>query len=287
MLALVVVTLLWGTSFPLVGEVADGRDVGQLLVFLALRFTLATLAFLPILRPVLRSSLGKGSRPWLDGLFVGALLFGGFLLQTMGLARTTPSRSAFVTMLSVPMVPFFSAAWHRRRPSFAHVASSVFALLGVGLVLSPGGALAPNAGDALTAVASILFAAEVLALERTARRSPALVLAVGQIAGVALFSMLALLVVRVELPETWPGLWRGVIVTGIFCTTIALALMTWGQARVPAEVAAVVFALEPVCAALFELLYTGRGLSGLQWLGGGVVVGAVALGARAPVPGEA
>lgn len=279
------VTILWGVSFPLVGEVAAGRPLGLLLVFLALRFSLATLCFLPFLRPLLRASAGRGVRPWLDAGRIAALLFGGFLLQTMGLVHTTPSRSAFVTMLSVPMVPFLAALWHRRGPSRTHVLASLVALVGVGGVLSPGGRLAPNLGDALTLAAALFFALEILLLERLTRRSPVLVLAVGQIAGVALLSLAALAWLRPALPSEWPGLGRGVVVTGILCTSLALGLMTFGQARVRAEVAALVFALEPVFASLFELAWTGRGMSPVQWGGAALVVAAVAASARAPVPG--
>jgi drug/metabolite transporter (DMT)-like permease len=118
-----------------------------------------------------------------------------------------------------------------------------------------------------------------------ARRSPTLPIAFGQIAVTALLALLVLPFLPFEWPQTWPGLWPAVGVTGLVCTTIALGLMVWGQARVPAEAAAVVFALEPIWAALFEWLYMGTSLGPMQWSAGVLVVGSVVLAARAPVPG--
>ena len=285
-LALVLVTALWGISFPLVGQAVSGRAPGQILAFLALRFGLATIAFLPVARPILRASRGRGVRPWLDALLVGALLFGGFGLQTLGLVHTTPGRSAFITMVSVLLVPFVAAAWHRRRPSRAHVLGCVGAFVGLAFVMSPGGEFRPNVGDLLTFGCAGLFGLHVVAIERVTRRSPTFVIAFGQIAAVGVLSALALPFVPLEWPAEWPGLWLAVVVTGLVCTTLALGLMVWGQARVPAEVAAVIFALEPIWAALFELAWLGTGLGALQWVAGGVVVASVVLASRAPVPGE-
>jgi drug/metabolite transporter (DMT)-like permease len=222
-------------------------------------------------------------RPWLFSLCIGALFFVAFYLQSIGLQHTTPSRSAFVTVMSVPMVPFLCALMHRRAPSPVHLIASLVATLGIGLVLAPGGELAPNRGDWLTLASAAVFAVEILLLEYVTRRAPVLLVAFGQIAGVALFSGLALTVVPLELPDSWPGLLVGVLVTGLFCTTLALGGMTWGQARVRAEVAAIIFALEPVFAALFVWLWVGQGLGPLQSLGGLVVFSAVAWSSRIPV----
>ena len=281
--ALVLTTALWGISFPLVGDVVEGRSQGQLLLFLFLRFSLATLAFLPLAGVLRDATRSAGARAWLLSLGVGALLFVGFYLQTWGLKYTTAGRSAFLTVLSVPMVPLFAALWHRRRPSPVHLGASLVATLGIGLVLAPGGSLEPNLGDGLTLLSACAFALEILLLEAVTRRAPTSIVAVGQIAGVALIAGLALLVVPFEIPESWPGLTRGVVVTGLLCTTFALGLMTWGQARVRAEVAAVIFALEPIFASGFEWGVYGVGLGPWQLAGAGVVFASVVWAARIPV----
>ena len=282
-IALVIVTALWGVSFPLVGEAVDGRSQGQVLYFLFLRFSLASVAFLPLAGNLRDATRKAGWHAWKLSFLVGAILFLGFYLQTWGLQHTTPSRCAFITMLSVPLVPLLSGIVHRRAPSRIHVLGSLFAVCGVGLVLAPGGDLRPNFGDGLTLLGAILFAVEILMLEYVTRRAPTVIVAVGQIVGAALFCALTLVFVPLEIPAEWPGLWVGVGVTGIVCTTLALGGMTWGQARVSAEVAAVIFALEPIFAAVFVWIYLGEALGPMQLVGGAIVFASVVWAARVPV----
>ncbi|HJO26017.1 MAG TPA: DMT family transporter [Planctomycetota bacterium] len=286
--ALFLATALWGVTFTVIGGAVQGRDTGDLLIFLTLRFSLATLAFLPWLPAILRQARGRGAAPWIDAAKVGVLLFASFLLQTLGLVHTTPSRSAFVTSLSVLFVPFIAAWLARRKPSRLHLYASLLALAGLAVVLAPDGRPEPNLGDWLTFACAVVFAFEIVVLEGAAARSPLGILALGQIATVALLAGLCLPFCGVGLADLatsvtgdgWPELLPAVAVTGVLCTTVALGLVTWGQARLRAETVAILFALEPLWAALFEWLWTGSGLTPIQWFGGALVIVAVCLAAR-------
>lgn len=286
--ALLLATALWGITFTVIGGAVEGRRPGELFFFLALRFSLASLAFLPWLPAILRQARGRGLAPWLDAARVGVLLFLSFLLQTLGLLHTTPSRSAFVTSLSVLFVPFIAAYLARRRPSPVHLWASLLALLGLAVVLAPDGHPQPNLGDWLTLACALVFAFEIVVLEQAAGRTPLGILALGQIATVALLSGLCLPFSGLGLDDLqarlvgdeWPELMPAVAVTGVLCTTVALGLVTWGQARLRAETVAILFALEPLWAALFEWLWTGATLTPIQWAGGVLVIVAVLLAAR-------
>ena len=95
---LVVVTAIWGASFVVV---QDALRLADPFTFLVLRFTLAA-ALLTALD--WRGLLDR--RILVSGGALGALLFVGFITQTAGLQFTTPSRSGFLTGLSVLLVPF-------------------------------------------------------------------------------------------------------------------------------------------------------------------------------------
>ena len=114
-LALAGTALIWGSTFVVVKEALAGIST---VLFLTLRLGLAALALAIAfrlrpggLRPF-RESVGRGA---LAGLF----LFGGFLLQTMGLRYTSPSKSAFLTGLSIVMVPLLGSAVYRSVPSLS------------------------------------------------------------------------------------------------------------------------------------------------------------------------
>ncbi|MCA8979252.1 MAG: DMT family transporter [Planctomycetes bacterium] len=283
---LVLVTAMWGVSFPLIGEIMGDDPEENEFVFLALRFALATAVFLPIAPIVRRQSMGRGLLPWMLGAILGVLLFVGYWTQTVGLKYTTPPRSAFVTMLSVPLVPILAALTFRRPPLFVHVAGSLLAVAGVGIVLAPSGSFEPNRGDWWTLACAAVFAVEILAMASFARRVPPAVLTFAMIGTVALCSFFGLAVTEGTQPHYDAAFWVAVGVTGIVCTTLAMGGMTWAQGRVSAETAAIVFALEPVFASLFDYLHTAQTLTRWQWIGGLVVVLAVAWTSRAPTPSE-
>src|ERR1700691_3971477 len=106
-LALAGVTVIWGTTFVVVKSAL--AEVSTL-VFLTLRFWVAAVALILIYRGAIRK---KGVGP---GVLAGSLLFTAYVFQTMGLELTTPSKSAFLTGLSIPLVPLASSLVYRSKP---------------------------------------------------------------------------------------------------------------------------------------------------------------------------
>ena len=95
LLVLLAVTAVWGVTFV---QVKDAVAIYPLFAFLALRFAIAsgTLAIpgAARLRGLGRAGLGAG-------VLAGALLGGGYALQTAGLERTTVSSTGFITGMYV------------------------------------------------------------------------------------------------------------------------------------------------------------------------------------------
>ncbi|HEY1335403.1 MAG TPA: DMT family transporter, partial [Myxococcaceae bacterium] len=106
---LVAVTAIWGASFVVV---QDAVRLADPFTFLTLRFILGAAVL------TARDWRGLRDRRLVRaGVGLGALLFVGFVTQTMGLQFTTPSRSGFLTGLSVLLVPFVGLLLFRRWPS--------------------------------------------------------------------------------------------------------------------------------------------------------------------------
>src|ERR1700689_2874317 len=112
-LALAAVTIIWGTTFVVVKSAL--AEVSTL-VFLTLRFWVAAVALILIYRGAIRKN-GIG-----PGLLAGGLLFTAYVFQTMGLELTTPSKSAFLTGLSIPMVPLIGSVVYKVRPRLVEIA---------------------------------------------------------------------------------------------------------------------------------------------------------------------
>jgi drug/metabolite transporter (DMT)-like permease len=203
---------------------------------------------------------------------LGALLFVGFVTQTMGLQFTTPSRSGFLTGLSVLLVPFVGLLLFRRWPSPPVLLGVALAVAGLwfltGGMSSAGGET--SKGDLLTIACAIAFAFYIVLLEPAARVHRSTPLVAVQLWVVALFSALALPFVPRHLEAT-PAFWWAVLYTGVMSTAVCLLAQAWAQARTTAVRAALIFALEPVFAALWSVL-VGRERLGARELAGGTLI---------------
>ena len=282
---LVVVTAIWGASFVVV---QDAVKLADPFTFLALRFTVGA-AVLSV-----RDWRALGDRRLLvTGAGLGALLFVGFITQTAGLQYTTPSRSGFLTGLSVLLVPFVGLVLFRKWPSPPVLLGVALAVAGLWLltggISGTGGATAR--GDLLTIACAVVFAFYIVLLEPAARVHRSTPLVAAQLWVVTLLALLALPFVPRHLAAS-PALWWAVVYTGVLSTAVCLLAQTWAQARTSAVRAALIFALEPVFAAVWSVAL-GRERLGSRELAGGtlIVLGIVAaeLGGalwarRRPVP---
>ena len=105
---LVLVTLIWGSNFVVIKNAL--ADISPLF-FNAVRMSLAAV----VLAVVFYRELGRFTAAALrSGLLVGVFLFIGNELQTVGLKYTTPSKSAFLTGVSVVLVPVLLALFWKR-----------------------------------------------------------------------------------------------------------------------------------------------------------------------------
>jgi drug/metabolite transporter (DMT)-like permease len=108
--ALLLLCVVWGTSFPLV-RWSVGRMSPAL--FLALRFWIGA----ALLTPFLWRARGSLHRDMFHrGLTLGFFMFLGMFCQTLGLKYTTASNSGFLTALSVVLVPLWCIAFRRTVP---------------------------------------------------------------------------------------------------------------------------------------------------------------------------
>jgi len=71
---------------------------------------------------------------------------------------------------------------------------------------------------------------------------------------------------------------KAIIITGVLATFISFLLMIWAQKILNPSETAIIFAMEPVAAALFAIVFAGEILGFWGWIGGGLVCLAVVYG---------
>jgi drug/metabolite transporter (DMT)-like permease len=274
-LALAAVTVVWGTTFVVVKSVLV--DISPLL-FLTLRFCLAALVLGAIYR---HAFSGKRSGiEWLGpGLLAGGLLFAGFVFQTLGLQLTTPSRSAFLTGLSIPMVPLLSSLVYRDRPRLLEIAGILIASLGMVLMTVPSvsSGFGMGRGDFLSFLCAVAFALHIVV---TGHFSPIIgfqPLAVVQLGTAAVLSLLAVWFAEPVRFHATPFVAGAVLLTGLMATALALTTQAWAQQYTSASRAALIFALEPVVAWATSWLLTGETMAGRGMAGAGLILSGILL----------
>lgn len=270
-LSLLFVTVVWGATFPVL-KIATAQLSG--IETSALRFALAALCMLPW-------ALRAPRRAWKDGALLGALVLFSYVAQAYGLQHISSNRSAFLTSLNVLMVPLFGVAFGNRL-SGRIVLAALLACFGIGLMSWDGGA---NLwADISTVAGAAGYALYVIVLSARAERHQAQQLAATQIVWMAVLGLLWMLgdahgTDRLQTLHSRLNaeiLW-GLAYLGVVATAAMLFIQARAQRHVSADKAALVYAMEPVFAALFAWVWLSEGLSLRAAIGAAVVVFAVLL----------
>jgi len=275
--ALLIVTLVWGTTFPAMKEMTGYLSASWIVLC---RFALAGLLLLPFL----------WRARWRDlrwGVLAGLILFLCYVFQIEGLALTSANRNAFITGLNVLVPPLLGLLLGARLERRIVLALGL-AVAGLFALCWEGG-FAWGRGDTLALLCALLFGLYVKLMESTTRKVEQLmVLTASQILTVALCAALWLLAREVPLgwaerSQDWPDyvayIARGLrlygvnlVYLGVVATAAIISLQTWGQRHSSANEAAVIYAFEPGCAAIFAYFWLGETMSWQALLGAALLI---------------
>jgi len=273
-LALLLTTFIWGATFPATKAVLEHTPPFS---FLFLRFLLGALlvggGFL-----LWRLRLRREPAVLRASAIATCWLFLGYVLQTVGLNYTTASNSAFITALYVVLVPLILRRFGRR----VWVATGI-ATVGLWLLVKP--SASGNLGDLLTLGCAVAFAAHIACLERFTREVDAPSLFAWQMMAAVILLLPPMLIEQAPAQAFAPTalLLVGLGVTGGLATG-AFAVQMWVQRIVPAQQVALIFASEPAYAAWLSWYFLGETLDSQGWVGSGLILLAVVVGAYGRSP---
>ena len=263
--------LIWGSSFFIMKDTLDALPPFYLL---AVRFSAAALVLVALLWR--RVSAHLKADAVVRGLILGALVFGGYGAQTVGLTDTTPGNNAFLTGTYCVMVPFMAWAVTRVRPGLKNVVAAVVCLAGIGLVSLSGG-LSMRLGDALTLVGAVFFGAHIVATARFSRGRDILALTAWQMVGVAGLSWLATFLAGENPAQAaWtPGVVGSMAYLALACTCGAYLLQNVGTKYADSSSAALMLSMESPSGVRFSVLFAGEVLTGQVLAGFGLIFAAI------------
>ncbi len=278
--ALLFVTLVWGATFPVL-KIATAQLSG--VEVSALRFLIAAVCMLPWAWRAQRAT-------WRDGAVLGALVLVSYVAQAWGLQFISSNRSAFLTSLNVMFVPLIGVLLGQALSKWM-LGAATLAFAGIGLMSWEGGS--DWLADASTVFGALAYALYVILLSQRAARHNPRTLAATQIVWMALLGTLWMLGASIgsDQLQTLPQrltieILLGLLYLGVVATCAMLLLQAMAQRHVSADKAAVVYAMEPVFAALFAWAWLSEVLTVRAALGGAMVVVAVLLSELKPAAGE-
>jgi drug/metabolite transporter (DMT)-like permease len=264
------VTLIWGSTFVVTKSLVGPNSP---LFYTAIRFFLASATLVLIFPRRLLRIPGSAFR---RGSVLGFLLFAGFACQTVGIQYTTASKSAFFTGMLTVLTPIVDFTVQRFTPAgrkalkMGNIFGVIFAGLGLYLLTSPSGS-AFTGGDALTLVCALFFACYIVYLDRVSDEPDKIQLTFVQF----LFCGAAGLVVALPFEEIRIAFSGEYVLSLLYLTLIATVLAMWVQNRFQGDTtptrAAVIFAMEPVIAALLAYLVRGEVIGVAGVFGGGMI----------------
>jgi len=244
--ALLTVAAMWGISFVWMKDILDQQDVYS---FLTSRFIVAAAAMIALRPSVLRRFTKELV---VKGLVIGMALGSGYIFQTLGLERTTPAITGFITGLYVVFTPLLASFFLKERLTKAMWGYVFLAVVGLAILSVEGWSV--GIGEIFVLISAVLFAIHIILLGSWSKNFDAYALTVMQLIGCSLLASIpASIDGFVAPPDT--QVWGVIIFTALFATAIAFVIQTWSQARISTTKVAVILTMEVVFAALFSFMY--------------------------------
>jgi len=277
-LLMLFVVAVWGSTFVLIkSALADASPAAFNLARMTLAFAVLAVAY---------HRSWRNLRPWqiAAGALVGLCLATGYQFQTVGLARTTPSKSAFITGLVVVLVPLFSSIPALRAPG-AHAPrwnaylGAAIAFLGILFLTAPS-----NTGDLLTFGCSIGFAFHCIALGHISPRIDFRPLAVLQVGFCAVFMAISLPFIEHPHIHWTPRILIALLIAAVLATAAAFSIQSWAQSILPTTHTALIMTMEPVFAWITSFLILGERLGLRPASGALMILAGIAITELVPQP---
>ena len=266
---------IWG--FAMAAQ-REGSRYLQPFTFNACRFTLGTLALLPlVLRENKRENAPFTGRQALSGAALGAILFFASLLQQSGVGEAGAGKAGFLTALYVVLVPVLGVFLGKKTRITTWLAL-MLALPALYLLCVPRDeAFSLALSDLLLLAGAFFWAAHILATDHFVRFIPSMRLCLVQFVFGAVANWLCALLFETVTGENLLRALVPVLYCGILSTGVGYLCQTLGQKGVRPAFAALIMSLESVFCVIAGALLLGERMDGRGYLGCALMLAAVLL----------
>jgi drug/metabolite transporter (DMT)-like permease len=276
-IAMVFTTMIWGMTFEMVQRALSDAPP---FIFATLRFGIGFVLGILYLNKKVFNITGIEFK---GGIWCGIILCMGYAFQNFGLWEeslvyigSNSSTSAFITSVSVILVPTFLYISGLQKISNQIWGIVVLAMIGLFVLLNP---FRSNivGGDIITFGCAISFAIHIILQDIYLKKGVNLVrFFMIQVFFVSLFSFICSLLFEgtsVLVSDIFTSeVLFALFITGVLATFVAFILMLWAQKILSATETGILLSLEPLFAALFSVFFAGDSLGWWDWIGGIIII---------------
>ncbi len=267
MLALIVVTFLWGAGYPAIEfanrSITPIYQIGFRFLIAALLMSVLFIKKLKFIDKKIVKTSGILSVP----------LFIIYFLSVVGVKYTTASRASFYCCLAIIIVPFISWILLKIKINKKYWLCIAICIVGILLVSFNGkGDFGLNFGDILCIICSVAFALHIVLTEKFLSNNDATLVTIMQMYFVAFIGFIIAPFFESFPQNIQPVSFYSLIFMGVFCTAFAFWVQTHCLKFISSTKVAMIFTLEPVFGASISWIVLGQALSNKGILGGLLII---------------
>ena len=273
-LMLILVTLCWGVSYYLMDLSLADMDPFTLNAhrFLGAFFIAAAISWKKV-KTVNKTTLKYS-------VLVGIALVFVYIGATFGVKYTSLSNSGFLCAMTVVFTPMISRVVFKEKQDRKVVIAVLMCFVGIALLTLKDDFsinMGNLKGDLLCLMCAFAYAIDLLLTEKAVSHEEvdAYQLGVFQLGVTGVCNLImAFITEQPHLPST-PSIWGAVLFLAIFCTGVAFVVQPVAQQYTTAAHTGVIFALEPVFAAVVAVIFAHEILTLKSYFGAFLMVASV------------
>lgn len=252
-LLLLLTAAIWGFSF--VAQSVGAGVVGAF-TFNCFRMLLAGIVTLPVVmfmrkKRTYASDAAKRTEnkaTWKGGIIVGILYGLAMGMQQMGMAYTTVGKAGFITACYIVIVPVIGIFLGKKSNIF--IWGSVFVAVAGLYLLCMNESFSISKGDAIVCIGALLFAIQILAIDRYVAHADGVALSCIQFFVASLLSGGIMLLFETVSFDALIMAWKPILYTGVLSSGVAGTLQIVAQRGLSPTIASLIMSLESVLATL-------------------------------------
>ena len=264
--------IIWGTTFTVVKEITS--EINPFLLSTA-RNSIATILLILYLIVSKKLIKLKNKKSIIYGSTIGIILAIIYISQTLGLNYTTANNSAFISSITVILIPIILIFTGKVVLNKKQLASILIVLIGLYLLTIKNGLISINKGDLITFGSTFICALHIILSGIYVNKTEFLSLIFYQFLSASLFSIIGFILFKPEILNTTliydSSTILRVLYLGVLGTFFCFFVTVWCQQFIGSIFLALIFSMEPIFAGITSYLILDEKFNSKELLGAIVI----------------